>query len=208
MTAHGTATEAIDLVTDWLGRLGRRPERQVLQVAKLAFGVRITPDEQPLLSARLDAIRDKFGALLPFAQLLEARVLMQDRRGHSAAKQLLEARTLIPQPTKNSVCLLLTRCHAELGSFDEELADCRQVERSIDSAQAVRADSTALSAFARLGQRGALRSDADRADVTAARIRITARHRGAEEALRFESEHAKRKADSFPILIASVTRAR
>lgn len=294
VTAHGTATEAIDLVTDWLGRLGRRPERQVLQVAKLALGVRITPDEQPLLSARLDAIRNKLGALLPFAQLLEARVLMQDRRWHSAAKRLLEARSLIPQPTKNSVCLLLARCHAELGSFDEELADCRQVDRSIDGAQAVRADSTALSALARLGQRGALRSDAafllraidgpkalpdadidgaitplvaaqiaqapdqrdwdpvrdlierrlassekaadrlvipramlleasgdvdgaieglreaagtaaDRADVTAARIRITASHRGAEEALRFESEHAKRKADSSPILIAIVT---
>jgi tetratricopeptide (TPR) repeat protein len=293
VTAHGTATEAIDLVTDWLGRLGRRPERQVLQVAKLAFGVRITPDETQTVSAHLDAIRDRLGALLPFAQLLEARVLMQDRRWHSAAKRLLEARALIPQPTRNSVCLLLARCHAELGSFDEELADCRQVDRSIDGAQAVRADSIALSALARLGWRGALRSDsasllraidgtkalpeadidsaiaplvaaqiaqapdqrdwdpvrgltarrlassekaadklvipramlleasgdiegaiaslrqaagtaADRADVTAARIRITARHRGVEEALLFESEHRQRKADSSPILIALV----
>ena len=159
LAAHGTASEAIDHVADSIVRFGRRLERQTLPLAKLAMAVKIPADERPTLLERLDSIRVGLGGAHPFPLILEARVLLLDRHWNAAAKCLAEARALTPLPVRNTVCLMLGRCHDHLGSCDEGLSDLQQVDRSVDASQSIRADSGALLALSRLGRRATLRSD-------------------------------------------------
>lgn len=99
------------------------------RVSQLLVDVLIQQGRPEEAEAALAAHVEKYGADAPELGLLEARLLIAQRRWLAAKKKLESIRPLVATSTAltNQVDLFLAQCYEQLGEFDEQLAANRRV---------------------------------------------------------------------------------